>query len=702
MKKYLFGFLMLLLFCRSATAQNQASANLSASSAACVPATGCVALQVNSAFGGATFTLSGTFVVTASFEASGDGGATWVALNATPSNGTTAVTTATVPGTWQANVAGYTHVRIRPSAYTSGRIVANIQLSTASARAVGGGAGVAGVSDLNALTGSVTISAGTGITLTPSGNDISIAASGGGGGTPSAPANSVQFNNAGAFGGSADLLYAPATGLSLSTAGNINASGAGAGNCDGFGDACLFRAVQPSAVPYAYAETNLTAPAGNYSAVGIQNDGSAVWSASPDGAVFASISMLPSGLISLAGGANQGTEVVGPLFEGVSNQTTPNVLLTNFTTGGIDTLATGVNDDGSAFLLSTNPAGVSGFNFNADGTTSIKAPAVAASTLVVDSFSVAQTASLLDVNNGSTSSQPFGIMTVRGVNRNDRLPSPGNGGFGRAPVLYLSENHDTFQAVQLRIVNEDALVLDPAAGGIFETIANGDTALEFWGDASAGTPGIDDYAQISGSSAGELTFSGSFTGDPDAPFEFTRSGNAPSGNTYLQIDSAGGTGVADIGFAGGLNSSPAPILFPLATGLAGQALITDGANPQQTSWSSVPGIAGTGVFTARTTNVGATTLTTPAADGLYRITANVDCESTSAAATVLATISYKDMSGTAQTLATTAAACTALGAASSAGYVIAINAQAGTAISYTTTIANTPTYTVRIAAERIF
>lgn len=40
-----------------------------------------------------------------------------------------------------------------------------------------------------------------------------ISESGGGGGTPSAPLNSVQFNNAGAFGGSADFTFDGATSL---------------------------------------------------------------------------------------------------------------------------------------------------------------------------------------------------------------------------------------------------------------------------------------------------------------------------------------------------------------------------------------------------------------------------------------------------------------------------------------------------------
>ena len=84
---------------------------------------------------------AGPWSGTISFFASGDGGATWNALNVTPSNSTTAVTTATANGTWQINPAGYTHVCAAFTTATSGTVVATIQLSTASARTSGGGGG---------------------------------------------------------------------------------------------------------------------------------------------------------------------------------------------------------------------------------------------------------------------------------------------------------------------------------------------------------------------------------------------------------------------------------------------------------------------------------------------------------------------------------------------------------------------------------
>lgn len=64
--------------------------------------------------------------------------------------------------------------------------------------ATGGGSGV---TSLNTLTGAITLAAGSNITLTPVGNTITIASSGGGGGTPGGLNTQIQYNNVGSFGG---------------------------------------------------------------------------------------------------------------------------------------------------------------------------------------------------------------------------------------------------------------------------------------------------------------------------------------------------------------------------------------------------------------------------------------------------------------------------------------------------------------------
>lgn len=88
-------------------------------------------------------------------------------------------------------------------------------------------------------------------------------------------------------------------------------------------------------------------------------------------------------------------------------------------------------------------------------------------------------------------------------------------------------------------------------------------------------------------------------------------------------------------------------------------------------------------------------------DSLYRYNFDLDCTTTSAAATVTTTVGWTDTSNTAQTSASSAATCTALGASSHIGGSVVFAAKAGTAITYATTIANTPTYNLRVVLEQL-
>jgi fibronectin-binding autotransporter adhesin len=132
-----------LILCVSSLARAQQKQSLSAAAATCTTTgTSCLITSVDPQAGGVTITVttnaSGN---TLQFEASGDGGTTWVALNATPSNSTTAATSTTSTGTWQANIAAYTNVRIRMSTLVGGTSTVSIIYSIASARAGGGGGG---------------------------------------------------------------------------------------------------------------------------------------------------------------------------------------------------------------------------------------------------------------------------------------------------------------------------------------------------------------------------------------------------------------------------------------------------------------------------------------------------------------------------------------------------------------------------------
>jgi hypothetical protein len=72
--------------------------------------------------------LLGTFTLTVLFEASPDGGTTWYSVSGVQGTGTIA-SSATAPGYWRVNVAGFTNFRVRAHPITSGTANVTIQLS---------------------------------------------------------------------------------------------------------------------------------------------------------------------------------------------------------------------------------------------------------------------------------------------------------------------------------------------------------------------------------------------------------------------------------------------------------------------------------------------------------------------------------------------------------------------------------------------
>jgi hypothetical protein len=104
---------------------------------------------------------------------------------------------------------------------------------------------------------------------------------------------------------------------------------------------------------------------------------------------------------------------------------------------------------------------------------------------------------------------------------------------------------------------------------------------------------------------------------------------------------------------------------------------------------------------SQTAAIAATTVvTTGAADTLYLAQLSVNCRSASASATVTGNIIWTDVSGTVLTAPSTTATCTTLGLAAQGGFTASIQAKAGTNIQFSTSIANTPTYDVRVAVSQ--
>jgi hypothetical protein len=138
--KYLSVLLAVLLVVTSASAQEKAGD---------ITALNGVVFLSTPATGNGTFQITGSFTGTIGFEASLDG-SNFTALNAFPTNSTTAATSATGTGIWTYSGA-YKVVRARATAWTSG--TATIRIIATWARAGGGVAAAGG--------GSGTVSSGT-------------------------------------------------------------------------------------------------------------------------------------------------------------------------------------------------------------------------------------------------------------------------------------------------------------------------------------------------------------------------------------------------------------------------------------------------------------------------------------------------------------------------------------------------------------
>lgn len=125
--------LLLLLAPLPAAAQLQGppqptTGNMTSASASCL-ASNCVSIPVNSDTSTVTFQITGTWAATVQFEFSVDNGVNWTALAVGPMPNGQQVTSTTANGVWQADAAGFTNVRMRTSAFTSGTVAASVSLA---------------------------------------------------------------------------------------------------------------------------------------------------------------------------------------------------------------------------------------------------------------------------------------------------------------------------------------------------------------------------------------------------------------------------------------------------------------------------------------------------------------------------------------------------------------------------------------------
>ena len=88
-----------------------------------------VTLAIPGGLATALVQILGTFVGTLNFEASPDNGTTWYAIQGNLVGGSTLGTTATGPGAWRFNIAGFTTMRVRLSPVTSGSASITLRVS---------------------------------------------------------------------------------------------------------------------------------------------------------------------------------------------------------------------------------------------------------------------------------------------------------------------------------------------------------------------------------------------------------------------------------------------------------------------------------------------------------------------------------------------------------------------------------------------
>lgn len=210
---------------------NPAIGNITASGSTCATANACISLQLDGSTGAATIQLTNTFTGTAQFEVSSDNSTTWAAINGTPPNSTTAVSSATSTGVWQFNVAGFTNIRVRASALASGTISVVINSARVSAKSSGGGTSLPDITDVAGV--SVTIGnsaqflAQTGSGTAPGisfvGNLTTGLVASGGNLYLATPAANVNFNN----GANVNATLSTGTGLFIGYGGGVAVTGQG-------------------------------------------------------------------------------------------------------------------------------------------------------------------------------------------------------------------------------------------------------------------------------------------------------------------------------------------------------------------------------------------------------------------------------------------------------------------------------------------
>lgn len=165
-----------------------------------------------------------------------------------------------------------------------------------------------------------------------------------------------------------------------------------------------------------------------------------------------------------------------------------------------------------------------------------------------------------------------------------------------------------------------------------------------------------------------------------------------SGSATVQVAAAAGT--------------PNPLQLPTTTGTAGQALVTDGGNPQQLSWSTVSPVVASINQTGQTASIGTANIVASATAAVYRLDYYLKITTAgSTSGSVTLTLSYTDRDDSQVITFVIPTPANAVDSTGVVSGVLILDAKVATAITYATTYASsggTPMqYKLRIKAEAL-
>lgn len=156
MKRFLSTWIMVVAMIASTVRPVMAQSQTASLSSTTCPGAGCISVDVGGQ-GSLGVQVAGTFVGTLQFEARVGNSSTWASWSVVPNGFTSAVTSTTTTGLWVGSVNGFSQIRVRFSAYTSGTAViytqgAQARISTGSSGGAGSPGGPVNSVQFNATT----------------------------------------------------------------------------------------------------------------------------------------------------------------------------------------------------------------------------------------------------------------------------------------------------------------------------------------------------------------------------------------------------------------------------------------------------------------------------------------------------------------------------------------------------------------------